>query len=236
MKTRCLIVDDEPLAIEVIESHISQFENLEVVATCRNAIRAFEILEKEDVDLVFLDIQMPKLTGIDFLKSVKNPPKVIFTTAYIDYALESYELDVVDYLVKPVSFQRFLKAVNKYFAIANPPGIRSKTPESVTSGEKDFVFVKADRKNHRVLYSEIRYIESVKDYIKIHMKDRRLTVKNTLTSFEKRLPTTNFIRIHRSYIVNLDFVTAYTAHDIEIGSTEIPIGISYKQKVFERLT
>jgi len=235
MKTKCLIVDDEPLAIEVIENHIDQLEDLEVVATARNAIKAFEILEREDIDLVFLDIQMPKLTGIDFLKSIKNPPKVIFTTAYIDYALESYELDVVDYLVKPVSFQRFLKAVNKYSAFTKPQTAQTISSSSSVSSEKDFLFVKADRKNHKVGFSEIRYVESVKDYIKIHLKDKRLTVKNTLTSFEEDLPTSDFLRIHRSYIVNLNFITAFTTHDIEINSIEIPIGISYKQKVFERL-
>lgn len=233
MKTKCLIVDDEPLAIEVIESHISQFDNLEVVATSRNAIKAFEVLENEKIDLLFLDIQMPKLTGIDFLKSIKNPPKVIFTTAYIDYALEGYELDVLDYLVKPISFQRFLKAINKYFAIANQTTETTAFIEKIT--DKDFIFVKSDRKNHKIQFSEIQYIESVKDYIKIHTTDKRIIAKNTLTNFENELPKNKFIRIHRSYIVNLDFVTAYTAHDIEINSIELPIGISYKQKVFDQL-
>jgi two-component system, LytTR family, response regulator len=228
MKTRCLIVDDEPLAIEVIENHCGQFENLEVTATCRNAVRAFEILERERIDLVFLDIQMPKLTGIDLLKSLRHPPKVILTTAYVDYALEGFELDVVDYLVKPVSFRRFLKAVNKYFALAPVS-----SPETQT--EKEFIFVKADRKNHKVLFSEIQYVESVKDYIKIHTTDKNLLVKQTLASFEEELPPADFIRIHRSYIVNLKHITAYTAHDIEIGAAELPIGVSYKQKVFERL-
>lgn len=235
MKTKCLIVDDEPLAIEVIENHISQFENLEVAATCRNAIKAFEILETKKIDLLFLDIQMPKLTGIDFLKSIKNPPKVIFTTAYIDYALEGFELDVLDYLVKPISFQRFLKALNKYFEIANPKAKSNKTTEQNSNIEKDFIFVKADRKNHKILFSEILYIESIKDYIKIHTPDKKLLVKHTLSSFEDELPNNCFIRIHRSFIVNLNHITAYTAHDIEIESVEVPIGISYKQKVFERL-
>lgn len=235
MKTKCLIVDDEPLAIEVIESHISQFDNLEVVATSRNAIKAFEILEKEKIDLLFLDIQMPKLTGIDFLKSINNPPRVIFTTAYIDYALEGYELDVLDYLVKPISFQRFLKAINKYFVIGNQSTETTRIVEQQQENEKDFIFVKSDRKNHKILFSEIRYVESVKDYIKIHTNEKRIIVKNTLSAFEEQLPSHNFIRIHRSYIVNIDFITAFTAHDIEINSIEIPIGISYKQKVFEHL-
>ncbi len=235
MKTKCLIVDDEPLAIEVIENHISQFDNLEVVATSRNAIKAFEILENEDIDLLFLDIQMPKLTGIDFLKSINNPPKVIFTTAYIDYALEGYELDVLDYLVKPISFQRFLKAINKYFALAKSDVKTNTVSKQISENQKDFIFVQADRKKHKVLFSEIMYVESVKDYIKIHTKEKRLIVKNTLTAFEDELPANNFIRVHRSYIINLEFITAYTSHDIEIDSLEIPIGISYKQKVFERL-
>ncbi len=235
MKTKCLIVDDEPLAVEIIESHISQLENMEVVSTCRNAIKAFEILEREQIDLVFLDIQMPKLTGIDFLKTISNPPKVIFTTAYIDYALEGYELDVIDYLVKPISFERFLKAINKYFAVANPVTRNANITEQKTIDEKDFIFVRSERKNHKILFSEILFVESVKDYIKIHTKNSRIVVKNTLISFEQGLPTKNFIRVHRSYLVNLDFITAYTAHDVEINAVEIPIGISYKQMVFERL-
>lgn len=161
---------------------------------------------------------------------------MIFTTAYIDYALEGFELDVLDYLVKPISFQRFLKAINKYFATANPTAKSNKTIEQKSDIEKDFIFVKADRKNHKVLFSEILYIESVKDYIKIHTQGKRLVVKHTLTSFEDELPKDYFIRIHRSFIVNLNYITAYTAHGIEINSIEIPIRISYKQKVFEKLT
>ncbi len=235
MKTKCLIVDDEPLAIEVVENHIGQFENLEITATCRNAIKAFEILEETQIDLMFLDIQMPKLTGIDFLKSLKNPPQVIFTTAYIDFALEGFELDVLDYLVKPISFQRFLKAIDKYFLIQNKAVESTRFNESTKSPEKDFIFVKSDRKNHKIQFSEILYVESIKDYIKIYTINKRVIVKNTLKAFASALPIKNFIRIHRSYLINLDFVTAYTANDIEIGTTEIPIGISYKQKVFERL-
>jgi DNA-binding LytR/AlgR family response regulator len=235
MKTRCLIVDDEPLAIEVIENHIGQFENMEIVATCRNAIQALEILEKVQIDLIFLDIQMPKLTGIDFLKAINNPPKVIFTTAYIDHAIEGYELDVVDYLIKPISFQRFIKAINKYFERTNSEPRSGHHLRQNDVSEKDYIFVKSERKKHKLLFSDIRYIESIKDYIKIYSKEKRLIVKHSLTSFEDELPAGKFLRIHRSYIVNLDFITAYTAYDIEINSVELPIGISYKQKVFEIL-
>ncbi|MEZ5345347.1 MAG: LytTR family DNA-binding domain-containing protein [Pyrinomonadaceae bacterium] len=235
MKTKCLIVDDEPLAIEVLENHISQLESLEVAATCRNAITAFEILETRNIDLLFLDIQMPRLTGIDLLRSIKDPPKVIFTTAYIDHALEGFELDVLDYLVKPISFKRFLKAIRKYFNTANLTGRSSEIIKHESTEIKDHIFVKSDRKNHKILFSDILYIESVKDYIKIHTNSGSLVVKHTLSSFEEELPEDFFIRIHRSYIVNLKHITAYTAHDIEIDSEEIPIGISYKQKVFEKL-
>lgn len=235
MKTKCLIVDDEPLAIEVIENHISHFENLEVTATARSAIRAFEILEQEKVDLIFLDIQMPQLTGIEFLKTLTKPPVVIFTTAYIDYALESYELDVLDYLVKPISFPRFLKAVNKYFALGNRTDSSDVRPKSGSDPDRDHLFVRADRKSQKVKFDDILYVESVKDYVKIHCADRRILVKTSLSAFEEELPAENFVRIHRSYILNLDQITAYTAYDIEIGSIEIPIGVSYKQKVFERL-
>jgi len=232
MKTRCLIVDDEPLAIEIIETHLSQLDDFIIVGTCKNAIEAFQVLEKETIDLMFLDIQMPKITGIDFLKSLQHRPKVIFTTAFIDYAIEGYELDVVDYLVKPISFERFFKAISKYKNLVDQRQAPITTAKTI---EQDYIYVKSNKKRHRLLFDSIWYVESVKDYVRIHLEDKSLIVKTTLTHFESQLPSNIFLRIHRSYIVNLSKVTAHTHNDIELSKMEIPIGNSYKQKVFELL-
>lgn len=229
MKTRCLIVDDEPLAIEVIESYLNQFADFDIIARCNNAIQALKVLEEEQIDLLFLDIQMPKITGIEFLRSLKNPPKVIFTTAHIDYAIESYEFDVIDYLVKPIPFNRFFKAINKYKnqrLAARPIAI---SPKSIS--HQEHIYVRANKKNNRLLFNEILYVESIKDYVKIHLVDSSLLVKTTLTNFEEQLPRLQFIRVHRSYLVNVDVITAHTYNDIEIGAIEIPIGTSYRQKI-----
>lgn len=234
MTTKCIIVDDEPLAIEVIENYLIQLDGYEIIARCKNAIEAFSILEKHEIDLIFLDIQMPQLTGIAFLKSLKHPPKIILTTAYIDYAVEGYELDVLDYLVKPISFERFLKSIAKYSkqTIESQPTISTTTK---ATDVQDYIYVKADKKKYKIQFSTILYIESVKDYVKIHLMNKRLMVKTTLSDFEHQLPSESFLRIHRSYVVNLTHITAHTLKDVEIGEIEIPIGVSYKQSVFEKL-
>ena len=233
MKTRCLIVDDEPLAIEIIESYLDQFEDFEIIDRCNNAIRALKIMEEETIDLLFLDIQMPKITGIEFLRSLKNPPKVIFTTAHIDYAIESYEFDVVDYLVKPIPFDRFFKAINKFKSqVKSTASISiSQKPDTV----QKHIYVRANKKNYRVIFDDILYVDSIKDYVRIHFSDTSLLVKTTLTSFQGLLPKDQFIRVHRSYLVNIHVISAHTYNDIEIGSIEIPIGTSYKQKTFDVL-
>lgn len=231
---KCLIVDDEPLAIEIIETYLNRLDNYKIVAKCQNALQAFKVLEQESIDLLFLDIQMPQLTGIEFLKSLSNKPQVIFTTAYIDYAIEGYELDVLDYLVKPISFERFFKAINKY--TKNSKAVVPAERDLVNlSHEKDYIYVRENKKNFKVLFNNILYIESVKDYVRIHTNDKNVIVKSTLSDFEKELPFSHFLRVHRSYIVNTKHVTAHTSKDIEIGLLEIPIGVSYKQKVFESL-
>ncbi len=233
MKTRCLIVDDEPLAIEIIENYLNQFEDFEIIDRCNNAISALKIIEKEHIDLLFLDIQMPKITGIDFLRALKNPPKVIFTTAHIDYAIESYEFDVVDYLVKPIPFDRFFKSINKFKT-------QIKLTKSITVSQKSnsiqkHIYVRANKKNYRVVYDDILYVDSIKDYVRIHLPDKSLLVKSTLSDFGNQLPKNQFIRVHRSYLVNINVISAHTYNDIEIGAIEIPIGNSYKQMVFAHL-
>lgn len=236
MKTRCLIVDDEPLAIEVIKAHVNRLEELEVVATCTNAVQAFEILRQKPVDLLFLDIQMPRLTGIDFLRSITRPPKVIFTTAYRDYAIEAYELDVIDYLLKPISFERFLKAVNKYYhqlAGENTQTIQSNPPH--TSTETSYIYVKADKKVQKIFLHEILYIESLKDYLRIHTEHKKIITKESISHFEEKLPTGQFLRIHRSFIVHISKITAFSANSVEINDLELPLGRSYKNTVLKAL-
>lgn len=234
MKTKCLIIDDEPLAIALIIEHASKFPNLEVVATCNNAMEGFEILKSRNIDLIFLDIQMPMLTGIEFLKALSNPPKVIFTTAYRDYAIESYELEIVDYLLKPISFDRFFKAINKYFKSAD----NNKSEVSDVKNEEGanvYIYVNMNKKHYKIMFENILYAESLKDYVRIHTDNATITTKERISDFEKKLPS-YFIRTHRSYIVNSNKITAFTAQDIEIGKLEIPIGISYKKAVVEALS
>ncbi|WP_291150832.1 LytR/AlgR family response regulator transcription factor [Flavobacterium sp. UBA7680] len=231
MKIKCLLVDDEPLAISLLQNHISKLDYFEVVGTCPNALKAADVLRTTAVDLMFLDIKMPQITGIDFLKTLKNPPAVIFTTAYREYALESYELDIVDYLLKPVTFDRFFKAADRYLRISGP--VNSKI---ITPSQEDYIYIKNGPKFNKVNVDTILYIESVKDYIIIHQKDGvNLNAKYKISDIELELQDKNFLRIHRSFIINLKNITAFTPYDVEIGSIEIPIGASYKEYVFKIL-
>jgi DNA-binding LytR/AlgR family response regulator len=234
MNTKCIIVDDEPLAIEVIENHLSKISGFAVVKKCSSAIEAFEVLKTRKVDLMFLDIQMPELTGMEFLRTTGNPPKVIITTAHRKYALEGYELDVVDYLLKPISFERFFKAINKFTtAVDMPVQISS---DELTAGEmRDFLYVKENKKVVKIHLNDILFIESIKDYITIHTIDRRIITKMTIGRMEEELPENRFLRIHRSFIVSIDKIDAFTASSIEIGKKELVIGRSYKHNVLKVL-
>lgn len=227
---RCLIVDDEPLAIALMQAHIDQIPQLELVDSCQNALAAFEILKREKIDLLFLDIQMPVLSGIEFVKSLKKPPAIIFTTAHRQYALESYELNIVDYLLKPIAFIRFFKAINKYLDSRTPLTLQTITQDQ----SPKYFFVNANKKNLRIAFEEILYVESLKDYLRIVTKSQSIVTKSTITAFEKTLPP-SFCRVHRSYIVNLEEISAYTQQDVEIGNKEIPIGLSYKKSLMARL-
>jgi DNA-binding LytR/AlgR family response regulator len=233
-KIKCLIVDDEPLSMGLIKKHLDQFSQFECVATCWNALEAFEMLKKENIDLLFLDIQMPVMNGIDFVKSLQHPPKVIFVTAYRDYAAESYELDVVDYLVKPITFDRFFKAINKFLNQQrsednHPTALNLKPAEGA-----DYIYVNANRKYVKIQFDQVLYVESLKDYVRIHTTETKVTTKEKISEFVDQLPD-YFLRIHRSFIVNTQKVNAFTNHDVEIKGREIPIGISYKQMVFDFL-
>ncbi len=226
MKIKCLIVDDEPLAIRLIENHISKMDTLEVVATANNAMKAFEILTTEQIDLLFLDIKMPNITGIDFLKNLKNPPKTIFTTAYRDYAIESYELEVIDYLLKPITFERFFKSIEKFLRLVSTD---EKTFTENVDKNEDYILLKSLGKNYKIALTDIIYIESIKDYIKVHKTDKSSIVsKFKISELEDQLPTDKFVRIHRSYIVNTTKISAFSSTDIEVAGVELPIGVSYK--------
>lgn len=228
----CLIVDDEPLAVQLLEAHVKQMPMLNLVGSCSNAIEALQFLESKAIDLILLDIQMPMLSGVEFLKSLNNPPRVIFTTAFRDYAMTGYELDIVDYLLKPITFERFFKAINKYTNSTDNQIIKENNTytKSDKSAKENHIFVNVNKKYVKVDFQDIQYIESLKDYIQIHLISDTVTTKDKISEFETKL-SSNFMRVHRSYIVNRDKVTAFTAQDIEIGRQEIPIGVSYKREV-----
>jgi two-component system, LytTR family, response regulator len=235
MFIKCLIVDDEPPAREVLKRYVEDTPGLELRGECANAVQALGVLQRESIDLIFLDIRMPQLTGVDFLKSLKNPPKIVFTTAYSEYALEGYELDIVDYLLKPVRFERFLKAINKAFPLHNPVTM---DPHPVPETEKrmeSFVYFRADRKMVKVLLSEIVYIESMKDYVKVITDNHSIITKQSISSVESMLPEKKFIRTHRSFIVSVDKIRSFTNELIETGKTEIPIGKLYRNTVLKLL-
>ncbi len=215
-----------PLAIKLIEKHIAQIDGLEVVATCNNALKAFEILNNQKIDLLFIDIKMPNMTGIEFLKNLKNPPKTILTTAYRDFALEGYDLGVVDYLLKPITFERFFKAVDKYLT-------ENKKTETKLNQESqnEFIIIKSGIKNHKINSNNIIYIESQKDYIKFVLENNiTITSKYKIGDIEQVLNPTLFSRIHRSFIINSSKINAFTSNEIEVNGFEIPIGASYKEE------
>lgn len=230
---RCLVVDDEPPAREIIVRYIRQVPTLQLAGDCPNAIQAFSILQQQPVDLVFLDIRMPQLNGNEFLKALKNPPKIILTTAFPEYALEGYELDVVDYLLKPIPFERFLKAVNKAYQLASTriepaPATEEKRSES-------FVYFRADRKMMKVMLQDILYIESMKDYVKVFTSAGVIITRQSISSVEAMLPEKEFIRTHRSFIVSLNKIRTFTTELIEIDKMEIPIGKLYRNGVLRVL-
>lgn len=230
MNTRCLLVDDEPLALKILESYISSIPHLEMVAKCRNAFEALSILNEKKIDLMFLDINMPALSGTEFLRAMKNPPKVIFTTAHENYALQGFELDAVDFLLKPISLERFMKCIAKVFSIQGNSAAKEST--ELHSLRSDFLYFRVDRKMVKVVLNEILFIESLKDYVKIVRENQKpLIVKQSISSLEIMLPQHLFSRIHRSYIVSLNKLTAYTNHDVEINENMIPIGKQYANAI-----
>lgn len=235
MKTKCMIVDDEPLARDLMRSHIEKLENFEIVADCHNAMKALSVLREKHVDLIFLDIQMPQITGIEFLKTLKHPPKVIFTTAFREYAIEGFELDVVDYLLKPITFERFLKSVNKYYQMCQDQVQVVPSTKSEKVAEESFIYVKENKKVIKIYLSEIRYIEGFSEYIQIYTEKRKILTKTSMSLMETKLPAENFLRIHKSYIVPFNKIEAFTANTIEIHGKELPIGRNFKNAVLNSL-
>ena len=236
MEIKCLIVDDEPLAVRLISSYIKEVPELEVVAICNSAIEAFTILSHQKVDLMFLDIKMPKLLGTDFLRSLSDPPKVIFTTAYREYALDGYDLDIVDYLLKPVSFPRFLKAVAKAATLISHEHQFVLNENEVHENDKAFLYLKIEKEMTKVLVKEILFIESSKEYVKLHLeKNKRLLVKQSIGSMEKLLSPHRFIRVHRSFIASIEKINSFTSAYITIENQKIPIGRLYKNEVSKAL-
>ena len=232
MIIKCLAIDDEPLALQVIQTHLEQIPDIELIATFTNPVEAIEILKTGTIDLVFLDIEMPLLSGIDFVKTLANPPKIIFTTAYRNYAIESYELSVVDYLLKPISFTRFLKSINKYRTLVNTKASVINVKEDPVAN--DHIYVNSNKKFIKINFDDILFVESIKDYVRIYLKGKTVVTKDSITAFEQKLPYV-FLRIHRSFIVNTTKITAFTKVDVEIGDREIPIGASYKNSVISFL-
>lgn len=228
MKTKCIIVDDEPLAIEAIEIHLKNFNSIEIAGTFRNAIDAMEFIHTHKIDLIFLDIQMPKITGLEFLKSLNNPPKVIITTAYRDYAVEGFDLDVIDYLLKPIHFDRFVKAIDKYYKSL---ATEMETTSRLNMIGKDYIFLRIDRKDVKVFFDDILFIEAMKDYVQIHLKSGRLINKNTVSNLEKLLPGEKFVRVHRSYIVSVAKIDAISTDGVEIGKKVIPVSKNYRDRI-----
>ena len=244
---RCVVVDDEPLAREVISRFIARVPFLQLVAECANAIQAMALVQQQEIDLLFVDIQMPELLGTEFIKILRHPPKIILTTAYPEYALEGYELDVVDYLLKPIQFERFLKAVNKAAlqagvaagSVAAPPAAAERSSERLSdlSGDRSeaYLYFRTDRKMVKVLLGEIVYVEGMKNYVKIITTSGAVITKNSMAAIEAMLPEAAFIRVHRSYIVSKSKIRSFTGEMIGIGKVEIPIGKLFKNSVMKAL-
>lgn len=235
MKTKCLIIDDEPLARDLMRNHIEKLDNFEIVAECGDAMKALQVLQSQPVDLMFMDIQMPQITGIEFLKTLKNPPKVIITTAYREYALEGFELDVVDFLLKPITFERFLKSVNKFYQLTQVNGAGGNFSAEPAPREDSFIYVKENKRVIKLLLNEILYIEGLSEYVKIYTENKRIVTKTSMTNMEEKLPADDFMRIHKSYIVSLKKIEAFTSCSIEVTGKELPIGRSYKNRVSQIL-
>lgn len=230
---KCLIIDDEPLAIKVVEKYISEVSDFVLAGSCQSALEAMHFLSTQPVDLIFLDINMPKLSGMEFLETLKSPPLVVITTAYREFAVDSYNYDVLDYLVKPIEFPRFFRMVQKVLTrLKIEPSNQPHAPEP---GRPDHLFLKADKKMVKVFFKDILYIESLKDYVMVRTVNEDLIIHHNMHSFTELLPEEHFIRIHRSYAVSLERIKAIDGNQVEIGGKHLPIGRNYQAEVKSRI-
>lgn len=231
-KINCLIVDDEPPALDILKKYIESIPSLELAGSCSNAVDALAVIQKQAIDLLFLDIQMPQILGTDFIRTLANPPKIIFTTAYRKYAVEGFDLNAVDFLLKPIPFERFLKAVNK---VMNTSIQQSNYLETNSNTEKEpvesFIHFRADRKILKIALDDILYVESLKDYIRVVTKTKSFLTKHSISSLEENLPASSFIRIHRSYIISINKIEFFTSELVGIGKQELPISRMYRHEV-----
>ncbi len=231
---KCLILEDEKPAQGVLENYISQLSYLELVATHSNPLSAMEVLQEESVDLIFLDINLPKISGLNFLKSLKNPPEVIITTAYSEYALEGFELNVKDYLLKPFSFERFLRAISTLTSNSKNVGSEQED-ENYSPGNTGFTFEKSDNVIYKIVYDQIRYIESDRDYVRLFIEDGKFLFRQSLKYWEEILPEVKFSRVHKSYILNIEKITQISGNRIIVDDDVIPIGRSYKEAFMNKI-
>lgn len=232
-KVRCLIVDDEPMARKILDGFLAKIDSLEVVGTCRNAIEAFNCIASNKIDLVFLDVNMPEISGLSFAKSINKEIKIIFTTAHREYAVDGFDLQAVDYLLKPISFERLQQAIYKYLGVVKE--IAEQKPIEQVNVKVDFFFVKSDRKMIKINFTEICFVESLSDYIKIVLPGKTVVTRETISSIEARLPYEMFMRCHRSFIVSVDKIESFTSEFVEVSKVAIPISRSYRKDVLSRL-
>ncbi|MDN3593550.1 LytR/AlgR family response regulator transcription factor [Zunongwangia endophytica] len=225
----CILVDDEPVALDILESHLSKIDDIHILARCNNATEAFNVISKENVQLIFLDINMPGISGISFAKSINSTIQIIFTTAYREYAIDGFDLHAADYLLKPISFDRLIDAISN-FRNQHSTKLKSKLPKK----EAEFIFVKIDRQMVKIDFNDLLYIESYSDYLKIHLLTETKITRETITAIEEKLPRSKFIRTHRSFIVAIDSIDSYTNEQVVIHQKSIPISRSYKEQVLEK--
>ena len=231
----CLVIDDEPLAADLIRSYIERIDGLVLVKICANAVEALACLRQGNIDLVFLDIQMPKITGIDMLKSLSVKPKVIFTTAFREYAVEAFDLDVVDYLLKPINFERFLRAVSKVYNFKIPEEQDNTDYKLLHDFNASYIFLRAEREMVKVYLKDILYIESLRDYVRVKTAGSQVISYNRISYLQQKLPENKFLRVHRSFIVALDRIASFTPNSLKLGNQVIPIGRNYKNETTRAL-
>lgn len=228
----CIVVDDEPMAIDILKTHLSKIEDVTILATCKNASEAFNVINKQEVDLIFLDINMPGISGISFAKSINRSIKIIFTTAYREFAVDGFNLHAVDYLLKPISFERLLDALNNFSEIHRKSANSTIKEETQPS----FIFIRVDRRMLKLIFDEILFIESLSDYLKIHLQNNEVVVlRETITNIADKMPSIQFLRIHRSFIINIKEVVSYNNEEIVIKDKSLPISRSYKEQVLTYL-